>query len=68
MTANIQNGGLVLQVEDRLLLMDNKEFSGTKLLGNALDVKDMIANFVDRRLVDRKSEFAWQNRTSPGSN
>ncbi|MCR2803401.1 DUF5050 domain-containing protein [Paenibacillus soyae] len=32
MTANIQNGGLVLRVEDRLLLMDNKEFSGTKLL------------------------------------
>ncbi len=41
--------------------------SGTKMLGNALDLKEKIAMFVEKRLVDRKTDFAWQNRASPGN-
>jgi pimeloyl-ACP methyl ester carboxylesterase len=50
------------------LVQPDTLLSGTKLLGRELDVKEMIASFVDKRLVDRKSEFAWQNRTSPVGN
>jgi alpha-beta hydrolase superfamily lysophospholipase len=50
------------------LIQPDTTLSGTKLLGNALEVKEMIATFVDKRLVDRASEFAWQDRTSPVGN
>jgi pimeloyl-ACP methyl ester carboxylesterase len=49
------------------LVQPDTTLSGTKLLGSGLEVKEMIASFVDKRLVDRKSEFAWQNRTGPGN-
>jgi hypothetical protein len=50
------------------LVQPETPLSGTKLLATGLDVKEMIASFVDKRLVERKSEFAWQNRTSPVGN
>jgi alpha-beta hydrolase superfamily lysophospholipase len=49
------------------LVQPDTTLSGTKLLGSGLEVKEMIASFIDKRLVDRRSNFAWQNRTSPGN-
>jgi pimeloyl-ACP methyl ester carboxylesterase len=49
------------------LVQPETPLSGTKLLVSGLDVKEMIASFVERRLIDRKADFAWQNRTSPGN-
>jgi alpha-beta hydrolase superfamily lysophospholipase len=49
------------------LVQPDTTLSGTKLLGSGLEVKEMIASFVERRLIDRKVDFAWQNRASPGN-
>ena len=40
--------------------------SGTKLLGSGLNVKEKIGVFIEKRLVNRKADFAWQDRKGPG--
>lgn len=44
--------------------------SGTKLLANSvsvggLTVREMVSIFIQRRLVDRRADFPWQDRQSP---
>jgi pimeloyl-ACP methyl ester carboxylesterase len=58
------------KLQELYLVNPDTVLTGTKLLGDAvavrdLTVKEMISIFIDRRLVQRKQDFAWQNRESP---
>jgi hypothetical protein len=58
------------KVQELYLVQPETVLTGTKLLGDAvavrdLTVKEMITIFIDRRLVQRKQDFPWQNRESP---
>ena len=58
------------KVQELYLIQPETIVSGTKLLANAvlvrdLQVREMIAIFLERRLLDRKAEFPWQDRQSP---
>jgi pimeloyl-ACP methyl ester carboxylesterase len=59
--------------KDLFLLQPENALSGVKLLGNAVaidgvPVRNMIGNFIDKRLVQRKAEFVWQERKNPLGN
>jgi alpha-beta hydrolase superfamily lysophospholipase len=59
------------RVQELYLIQPEANLSGTKLLADAvvergLTVKEIIGDvFIKRRLVDRKSDFPWQDRQSP---
>jgi hypothetical protein len=51
---------------DLVYLKPNTTLQGTKLINvAALRLPDVIAFFIDQRLVRRSNEFAWTERTSP---
>jgi pimeloyl-ACP methyl ester carboxylesterase len=52
--------------KDLFLVQPEASLSGTKLLGSGLDVKNNIGVFVEKRLVNRKADFPWQKRETPG--
>jgi pimeloyl-ACP methyl ester carboxylesterase len=58
------------KLQELYLIQPEVNLSGTKLLASSVAVRDlpvreMIAIFLERRLIDRKSEFPWQDRKSP---
>ena len=58
------------KLQELYLVQPETLVTGTKLLADSvrvrdLSVKEMIGIFIDRRLVQRKQELAWQNRESP---
>lgn len=58
--------------EDRARLLDvfliqpDTSLAGAKLLASVPSVTQNIARFIELRLVNRKDEFKWQDRTGPG--
>jgi hypothetical protein len=56
--------------EDRTLFLyaPNTNLKGTKLLNEALNVPNFIANFVKFRLIDKRDDFAWTERVNPLGN
>jgi pimeloyl-ACP methyl ester carboxylesterase len=57
-----------LKSQDLFLIQPDVSLSGTKLLTSGTSVPRDIALFIDLRLVNRKAEFAWQDRTNPLDN
>lgn len=58
------------KIQSLYLVQPETNLSGTKLLSptvavGSLAVREMISIFIQRRLVDRKADFAWQDRQSP---
>jgi hypothetical protein len=58
------------KIQSLYLVQPETKLSGTKLLANSvavgsLTVREMISIFIQRRLVDRKADFPWQDRQSP---
>jgi excisionase family DNA binding protein len=51
--------------KDIFLIKPETKLSGVKLLGSGLDVKEKIGAFVERTLVSKKANFAWQDRKNP---
>jgi pimeloyl-ACP methyl ester carboxylesterase len=52
--------------KDLFLVQPETNLSGTKLLGNSLDIKNNIGVFIEKRLVNRQADFPWQKRETPG--
>lgn len=58
------------KVQSLYLVQPQTSVSGTKLLSPSvavgdLTIREMISIFIERRLVDRKADFPWQDRQSP---
>jgi pimeloyl-ACP methyl ester carboxylesterase len=51
--------------KDVFLIKPETRLSGAKLLGSNLDVKEKIGAFIDRMLVSKKANFAWEKRENP---
>ena len=51
--------------KDLFLVQPETHLAGAKLLGSGLDIKDKIGVFLDKRLVSRKADFAWEKREMP---
>jgi len=57
-----------LKRQELFLVQPEVSLSGTKLLGSGSRVPQDIAKFIELRLVNRKSDFAWQDRKNPLGN
>jgi pimeloyl-ACP methyl ester carboxylesterase len=57
-----------LKSQELFLIQPDSSLAGTKLLGKELNVSQNIARFIELRLVNRKAEFAWQERKNPLGN
>jgi len=56
------------KTQDLFLVQPDLSLSGTKLLASGSSVPQNIAKFIELRLVNRKAEFAWQDRKNPLGN
>jgi pimeloyl-ACP methyl ester carboxylesterase len=51
--------------KDVFVIKPDTKLAGAKLLGTSFDVKEKIGAFVEKTLVSKKSNFAWQDRKNP---
>jgi pimeloyl-ACP methyl ester carboxylesterase len=51
--------------QEVVLIQPETNLAGTKLLGSGLPVPQYISRFIENRILSRKSEFPWTERTSP---
>jgi pimeloyl-ACP methyl ester carboxylesterase len=51
--------------QEVVLIQPETRLAGTELLGSGLPVPQYISHFIDNRVISRKSEFPWAERTSP---
>jgi len=51
--------------KDIFVIKPETRLSGAKLLGSGFDVKEKIGAFVERTLVNKKANFAWQDSKNP---
>jgi pimeloyl-ACP methyl ester carboxylesterase len=51
--------------KDLFVLKPETTLSGAKLLAPTLDIKEKIASFVEKAVVSKKTQYAWQDRKNP---
>jgi pimeloyl-ACP methyl ester carboxylesterase len=53
------------KLKEVFLIQPDVSLSGTKLLASGTGVPGNIARFIELRLVNRKADFPWQDRSNP---
>jgi len=56
------------KLKEVFLIQPDVSLSGTKLLASGTGVPGNIAKFIELRLVNRKANFPWQDRSNPLGN